>query len=166
MNLLGSSLFSCLLLACPVFLQNSSTTPIPAEQFSRRLVAAAVERTHHTVRYVRSTFVFHTRAETFPLIPESALTRSSEPTERWASICKKRSTKTCVQNFAAYPNQRRWLLGHPDSEHRPPARPQLDGLLPAQRRGTSHHQPGAGLCPRRSCHMGLGRQRAAHRNCC
>ena len=52
--------------------------------------------------------------------PGSVRMRSSVPTVRWESTSKKEVHEDMERNFSAYPQQRRWLLSHTDTniDHR------------------------------------------------
>src|SRR5580698_7862644 len=102
--------------------QTTSAVSQPAshEQFTRRLVAAAIERTHHSVRYVSE----------YVRIPYPGGDVSSDTGVCTDEIIRsyravgvdlqKEVHEDMLQNFAAYPNKRRWLLAHPDAniDHR------------------------------------------------
>jgi uncharacterized protein YijF (DUF1287 family) len=96
--------------------------PAPAsrEQFTRRLVAAAIERTHHSVRYVSA----YVRIP-YPGgdVPADTGVCTDEIIRSYRAVgvdLQKEVHQDMLQNFAAYPNPRRWLLGHPDAniDHR------------------------------------------------
>ena len=89
-------------------------------EFTKRLVAAAVERTHHTVRYVSA----YVRIP-YPGgdVPADTGVCTDEIIRSYRAVgvdLQKEVHEDMVQNFAAYPNKRRWLLAHPDSniDHR------------------------------------------------
>ena len=90
------------------------------QDFTRRLVAAAIERTHHSVRYV-SAYV----SIPYPGgdVPADTGVCSDEIIRSYRAVgvdLQKEVHEDMLQNFAAYPNKRRWLLAHPDSniDHR------------------------------------------------
>ena len=90
------------------------------QEFTRRLVAAAVERTHHSVRYVSE----YVRIP-YPGgdVPSDTGVCTDEIIRAYRAVgvdLQKEVHEDMVTNFAAYPNKRRWLLGHPDSniDHR------------------------------------------------
>jgi uncharacterized protein YijF (DUF1287 family) len=102
----------------------AAQTPLPApvshKEFTRRLVAAAVERTHHSVRYV-SAYVH------IPYpggdVPADTGVCTDEIVRSYRAVgvdLQKEVHEDMLANFAAYPNKRRWLLGHPDAniDHR------------------------------------------------
>lgn len=107
-----------LLGACAVIAQRSSAGP--RREFTRGLVAAAIERTHHSVRYV-SDYVRipypggDVRADTGVCTDEIIRAYRAVGVD-----LQKEVHEDMVQDFAAYPNKRRWMLGHPDSniDHR------------------------------------------------
>jgi uncharacterized protein YijF (DUF1287 family) len=89
-------------------------------EFTRRLVAAAVERTHHSVRYVSA----YVRIP-YPGgdVPADTGVCSDEIIRSYRAVgvdLQKDVHEDMVRNFNAYPNQRRWQLAHPDSniDHR------------------------------------------------
>jgi uncharacterized protein YijF (DUF1287 family) len=90
------------------------------QEFTKRLVAAAIERTHHSVRYVSA----YVRIP-YPGgdVPADTGVCTDEVIRSYRAVevdLQKEVHEDMVQNFAAYPNQRRWMLGHPDSniDHR------------------------------------------------
>jgi hypothetical protein len=90
------------------------------QEFTARLVAAAIERTHHPVRYVSA----YVRIP-YPGgdVPSDTGVCTDEVIRSYRAIgvdLQKEVHEDMVQNFAAYPNKRRWLLAHPDSniDHR------------------------------------------------
>ena len=98
----------------------AQTARATREEFTRRLVAAAVERTHHTVRYVSE----YVRIP-FPGgdVPADTGVCTDEVIRSYRAVgvdLQKEVHEDMLQNFAAYPNKRRWLLAHPDSniDHR------------------------------------------------
>jgi uncharacterized protein YijF (DUF1287 family) len=90
------------------------------QDFTRRLVAAAIERTHHSVRYVSA----YVRIP-YPGgdVPADTGVCSDEIIRSYRAVgvdLQKEVHEDMLQNFAAYPNKRRWLLAHPDAniDHR------------------------------------------------
>jgi uncharacterized protein YijF (DUF1287 family) len=107
------SLAFCALAAVPALAQ---TQPVTAAQqdFLHRLVAAAVERTHHVVRYTPA----YVRIP-YPGgdVPADTGVCTDEIVRAYRVVgidLQKDVHEDMVQNFAAYPNQSRWLLSHPD----------------------------------------------------
>lgn len=97
--------------------QNSSNTA--QQEFLRKLVAAAEERTHHTVRYdpvyVRIPYPGGD-------VPADTGVCTDEVIRSYRAIgvdLQKEVHEDMEKNFSAYP-QRRWLLSHPDAniDHR------------------------------------------------
>ena len=95
-------------------------TPDSHQEFTSRLVAAAIERTHHSVRYV-SAYVH------IPYpggdVPADTGVCTDEIIRSYRAVgvdLQKEVHEEMEQNFAAYPNKRRWLLAHPDAniDHR------------------------------------------------
>jgi uncharacterized protein YijF (DUF1287 family) len=90
------------------------------QEFSKQLVAAAIERTHHSVRYVSD----YVRLP-YPGgdVPADTGVCTDEVIRSYRAVgvdLQKEVHEDMLQNFAAYPNKRRWLLAHPDSniDHR------------------------------------------------
>jgi uncharacterized protein YijF (DUF1287 family) len=90
------------------------------DELLHQLVAAAVERTHHSVRYVSE----YVRIP-YPGgdVPSNTGVCTDEIIRSYRAIgidLQKDVHEDMVQNFAAYPNKRRWLVAHPDSniDHR------------------------------------------------
>jgi uncharacterized protein YijF (DUF1287 family) len=97
-----------------------SSAAISRQEFTRRLAAAAIERTHHSVRYV-SEYVH------LPYpggdVPADTGVCTDEIIRSYRAVgvdLQKEVHEDMVRNFAAYPNKRKWLLSHPDSniDHR------------------------------------------------
>jgi uncharacterized protein len=100
--------------------QTNSAAPVARPEFTRRLVAAAIERTHHSVRYVAA----YVRIP-YPGgdVPSDTGVCTDEIIRAYRALgvdLQKEVHEDMVQNFAAYPNKRRWLLAHPDAniDHR------------------------------------------------
>lgn len=115
-------LFSCLLSTWAVRGQQASQTasPLSPDAFTGRLVAAAVERTHHSVRYVSD----YVRIP-YPGgdVPADTGVCTDEIIRSYRAVgvdLQKEVHEDMVENFAAYPKKWRWMLGHPDSniDHR------------------------------------------------
>lgn len=90
------------------------------QEFSKRLVAAAVERTHHPVQYVSAYVRIPYPGGDVP--PDTGVC-TDEIIRSYRAIgvdLQKEVHEDMVQNFSAYPNKRRWMLAHPDSniDHR------------------------------------------------
>jgi uncharacterized protein YijF (DUF1287 family) len=90
------------------------------QEFTRRLVAAAIERTHHSVRY-EPAYV----GIPYPGgdVPADTGVCSDEIIRSYRAVgidLQKEVHEDMMRNFDAYPNQRRWQLAHPDSniDHR------------------------------------------------
>ena len=102
----------------PANAQSHSTAA--RQEFTRRLVAAAIERTRHSVRYVSD----YVRIP-YPGgdVPADTGVCTDEIIRSYRAVgvdLQKEVHEDMVQNFAAYPNKRRWMLPHPDSniDHR------------------------------------------------
>ena len=111
-------LASQILLAAPT--QNLPSSSPSHQQFLKRLVDAAIERTHHTVRYdpayVRIPY------PNGDVSPETGVC-TDEIIRAYRAVgidLQKEVHEDMQRNFSAYPNQRRWLLAHTDTniDHR------------------------------------------------
>lgn len=93
----------------------AQTAPQSARQeFTKRLVAAAVDRTHHSVRYVSSYVRIPYPGGDVP--PDTGVC-TDEIIRSYRAVgvdLQKEVHEDMLQNFPAYPNQRRWSLSHPD----------------------------------------------------
>ena len=94
--------------------------PSAHQEFTRRLVAAAIERTHHPVRYVSA----YVRIP-YPNgdVPADTGVCTDEVIRSYRAVgvdLQKEVHEDMAKNFAAYPNKRRWGLAHPDAniDHR------------------------------------------------
>ena len=90
------------------------------DDFTRHLVVAAIERTHHSVRYVSE----YVRIP-YPGgdVPADTGVCTDEIIRSYRALgvdLQREVHEDMLQNFSAYPNQRRWRLAHPDSniDHR------------------------------------------------
>ena len=100
--------------------QTPTPSRTPRQEFLKKLVAAAEERTHHTVRYdpayVRIPYPGGD-------VPEGTGVCTDEVIRSYRAVgidLQKEVHEDMEKNFAAYPQQRRWLLSHPDAniDHR------------------------------------------------
>lgn len=112
-------LASCAAL-CSAFAQTRGSGQDSRTQFLQRLTAAALERTQHTVRYV-ATYV----RIPYPGgdVPADTGVCTDEIIRTYRAVgidLQKEVHEDMLQNFAAYPNQRRWGLAHTDAniDHR------------------------------------------------
>jgi uncharacterized protein YijF (DUF1287 family) len=94
--------------------------PASRQEFTQHLVAAAIERTHHSVRYVSA----YVRIP-YPGgdVPADTGVCTDEIIRSYRAVgvdLQKEVHEDMLRNFAAYPNKRRWLLAHPDAniDHR------------------------------------------------
>jgi hypothetical protein len=101
-------------------LQTSHVVPSNQQAFLEKLSTAAIERTHHAVRY-DSQYV----RIPYPGgdVPADTGVCSDEVIRAYRALgidLQKEVHEDMVANFTAYPSQRRWLLAHPDSniDHR------------------------------------------------
>ena len=91
-----------------------SSSLVLRQQFTKRLVAAAIERTRHSVRYVSA----YVRIP-YPNgdVPGDTGVCTDEIIRSYRAIgidLQKEVHEDMLQNFAAYPNHKRWRLDHPD----------------------------------------------------
>ena len=102
------------------FVQTSRVSQTYQQIFMEKLSAAAVERTHHVVhydsKYVRIPYPGGD-------VPADTGVCSDEVIRAYRALgvdLQKEVHEDISANFSAYPNQRRWLLAHPDSniDHR------------------------------------------------
>ena len=100
--------------------QNPASRSANHQQFVQKLVAAAIERTHHIVRYDPA----YVRIP-YPNgdVPPDTGVCTDEIIRVYRAVgidLQKEVHEDMVRNFSAYPNQRRWLLAHTDAniDHR------------------------------------------------
>lgn len=108
------------LIAVPSAPQTQTARVTPRQQFLRKLVAAAEERTHHIVRYdpayVRIPYPGGD-------VPQDTGVCTDEVIRSYRAVgvdLQKEVHEDMERNFSAYPQQRRWLLSHADTniDHR------------------------------------------------
>jgi uncharacterized protein len=109
-----------LLFALSTAAQTQTGAIASREEFTRRLVAAALERTRHSVQYVSA----YVRIP-YPGgdVPADTGVCTDEIIRSYRGVgvdLQKEVHEDMLQNFSAYPNKRRWMLAHPDSniDHR------------------------------------------------
>jgi uncharacterized protein YijF (DUF1287 family) len=109
-----------LLLFLPALAQSPPAVSLGHQQFLQKLVAAAIERTHHSVRYDPA----YVRIP-YPNgdVPAETGVCTDEIIRAYRAVgvdLQKEVHEDMLGNFAAYPNQRRWLLAHTDTniDHR------------------------------------------------
>src|ERR1700690_1934549 len=104
----------------PALAQTRPTESVAQQKFLQQLVAAAIERTNHSVRYdpayVRIPYPGGD-------VPAETGVCTDEVIRSYRALgidLQKEVHEDMVQNFGVYPNKRRWLLAHPDSniDHR------------------------------------------------
>lgn len=108
------------LIVTSTLLGQSSGPQTPHEQFTRRLVAAAVERTHHRVRYISEYIRIPYPGGDVPA-DTGVCTDEIIRSYRVVGVdLQKEVHEDMVAHFDLYPNKRKWLLSHPDSniDHR------------------------------------------------
>jgi uncharacterized protein len=106
--------------ASPGAFQTARTASGAHQEFLNKLAAAAIERTHHSVRYVSS----YVRIP-YPGgdVPADTGVCTDEIIRSYRALgidLQKEVHEDMAQNFDAYPNKRRWMLAHTDSniDHR------------------------------------------------
>lgn len=104
----------------PSHAQSSPVAPPPSEPFLQRFVAAAMERTHHAVRYVPA----YVRIP-YPNgdVPADTGVCTDEVIRSYRVVgvdLQKEVHEDMQRHFSAYPNQARWQLSHTDTniDHR------------------------------------------------
>lgn len=109
-----------LVFALAFFAQLSAPTPPDHAAFLHRLSDAAIERTHHTIRYDPA----YVRIP-YPNgdVPADTGVCTDEVIRSYRVLgidLQKEVHEDLLKNFAAYPNQRRWQLAHADAniDHR------------------------------------------------
>jgi uncharacterized protein YijF (DUF1287 family) len=113
--------FVLLLLALlPAWAQSPQEVLPPRQQFLQKLVAAAIERTHHTVRYDPAYVRIPYPNGDVP--PETGVC-TDEIIRAYRAVgvdLQKEVHEDMARNFSAYPNQGRWFLAHTDAniDHR------------------------------------------------
>lgn len=114
--------FAAVFLFAAVFsiAQTQSANLTPRQQFLKKLVAAAEERTHHIVRYdpayVRIPYPGGD-------VPQGTGVCTDEVIRSYRALgvdLQKEVHEDMTTDFSAYPQQRRWLLSHTDTniDHR------------------------------------------------
>lgn len=91
-----------------------ASSPVLRQQFTQRLVAAAIERTRHSVRYTPGYVRIPYPNGDVPAdtgVCTDEIIRSYRAT---GVDLQKEVHEDMLRNFAAYPSQKRWRLGHPD----------------------------------------------------
>jgi uncharacterized protein len=94
---------------------------VPSDaQLLQNLIAAAIERTHHVVRYDSAYVGIPYLNGDVPAGTGSAPMKLSVPVAPSASICKKKSTKTWSTTFRPYPRRWQWSQSgtDPNIDHR------------------------------------------------
>lgn len=135
------------------------------QEFLQRLSAAAIERTHHSVRYV-SAYV-HIPYPGGDVPPDTGVC-TDEVIRSYRALgidLQKEVHEDMVKNFSAYPNKRRWLLARPDPniDHR--RVPNLMVFFQTKGRNSADHHARRRLLTGRLSHMGSRAWHATHRNC-
>src|ERR1700736_5657575 len=120
MRNLTSIVFLFLLILLPALAQDPLAVSPTRQQFLQKLVDAAIERTHHAVRYDPA----YVRIP-YPNgdVPSGTGVCTDEIIRSFRAVgidLQKEVHEDMLHNFLAYPNQRRWLLAHTDTniDHR------------------------------------------------
>jgi len=109
-----------LVLAAIALFGTPSRTAVSHEEFLRSLSAAAIERTHHSVRYVSGyVHIGYPGGD----VPADTGVCTDEVIRAYRALgidLQKEVHEDMVRNFSVYPNQRRWRVGAPDTniDHR------------------------------------------------
>ena len=108
------------LLLLRAFAQNEAARSTPRQQFVERLVVAAIERTHHSVRYDPAYVRIPYPNGDVPADTGVCTDEIIRAYRRVGVDLQKEVHEDMLHNFSAYANQRRWLLGHTDTniDHR------------------------------------------------
>lgn len=108
------------ILICGIITSAQNSSSASRAEFTRRLVVAAVERTHHQVRYVPA----YVRIP-YPGgdVPADTGVCTDEIIRAYRTVgvdLQKEVHEDMVKNFDAYPKKWRWFLGHADAniDHR------------------------------------------------
>jgi uncharacterized protein len=108
------------LVLLPALAQSPPAVSLANRDFLQKLVAAAIERTHHIVRYDPA----YVRIP-YPNgdVPPDTGVCTDEIIRAYRAVgvdLQKEVHEDMLHNFSAYPNQRRWLLAHTDTniDHR------------------------------------------------
>ena len=113
-------IFQCALVSFAAFAQDNHSSEVQRAAFTQRLVAAAVERTHHTVRYdpayVRIPYPGGD-------VPAGTGVCTDEIIRIYRAVgvdLQKEVHEDMQANFSKYPNQQRWQETHTDAniDHR------------------------------------------------
>ena len=108
------------LMGLPTAAQDPAAASPTRQQFLQKLVTAAIERTHHAVRYDPAYVRIPYPNGDVP--PETGVC-TDEIIRAYRAVgvdLQKEVHEDMLHNFSAYPNQRRWLLTHTDTniDHR------------------------------------------------
>jgi uncharacterized protein YijF (DUF1287 family) len=104
----------------PAIAQTNPARSSSRQEFLQKLSAAAIERTNHAVRYVGAYVRIPYPGGDVP--PDTGVC-TDEIIRSYRALgidLQKEVHEDMLRNFAAYPNQRRWGLTHPDAniDHR------------------------------------------------
>lgn len=109
-----------LLASVAAFAQSETTGPATRQEFLTRFVAAAIERTHHVVRYDPAYIQIPYPGGD---VPAGTGVCTDEVIRSYRAVgidLQKEVHEDMVKNFAAYPHSWRWLAARPDAniDHR------------------------------------------------
>lgn len=115
-----ASIFVLIVVSVSSLAAPQAPTSVLRQQFTKRLVAAAIERTHHSVRYVSAYVRIPYPNGDVPTDTGVCTDEIIRPYRAVGVDLQKEVHEEIVLNFSAYPNQKRWRLDHPDSniDHR------------------------------------------------
>ena len=94
--------------------QSGPAAPAARQEFTHRLVAAAIDRTHHHVRYVSE---YVRIAYPGGDVPADTGVCTDEVIRSYRAVgidLQKEVHEDMVRDFSAYPDRQRWHRGHPD----------------------------------------------------
>jgi len=133
------------------------------QDFLKQFVAAAIERTHHTVRYLADYVKIPYPGGD---VPAGTGVCSDEVIRAYRTLgvdLQKEVHEDMEQSFSSYPHPIKWLAIRPDA-NRPPSSAEPDGIFLAKRREFAAHPSGGGLCSWRISHLGPRGKRASYRD--
>ncbi len=147
--------------------QTNPTTPNGRQQLLDKLVAAAIERTNHSVNYVSSYIHLDYPGGD---VPAGTGVCSDEIIRAYRAVgvdLQKEVHEDMVHNWTDYPAKSKWHQARPDPniDHR--QRAESDGLFQTYgRERCRFHRRAKDYSPGDLRDLGLGRRCATHRDCC
>lgn len=152
--------------AAPAWPQQRRETSAAQRQFLGKLVAAAIERTHHSVRYDPSYIrIPYPNGD----VPSDTGVCTDVIIRIYRAVgvdLQKEVHEDMLRNFSAYPNERRWHLTHTDTniDHR--RVPNLMTFFARKGESLPITSYEGDYAPGDLVTLGSRRQCAAHRHCC